>query len=127
MDYYQLVATVSLVVQIVVLVLLFGGYWLKRNEKVSPARNDDAHSRCAPHYNDIGLVMIPSFVSGFSALLFNEYLRCSLNCGDHCSRHSWELQQTVLGVWMVASWRLRAVMQTCFAKKKLMRVTLTYG
>jgi uncharacterized membrane protein YozB (DUF420 family) len=31
----------------------------------------------------------------------------------------------ILGIWLVASWRLQADMKTCFAKKRIMRVTLT--
>ncbi len=31
----------------------------------------------------------------------------------------------ILGVWIVASWRLRVDVKTCFAKKNIMRVTIT--
>ena len=30
----------------------------------------------------------------------------------------------VLGVWIVAAWRLKADMKTCFAKKNVMRTTI---
>jgi uncharacterized membrane protein YozB (DUF420 family) len=31
----------------------------------------------------------------------------------------------ILGIWLVASWRLKVELKTCFAKKKFMRATIT--
>jgi hypothetical protein len=34
------------------------------------------------------------------------------------------IASTILGIWLVASWRLQVNMKTCFAKKNVMRVTI---
>jgi uncharacterized membrane protein YozB (DUF420 family) len=67
--------------------------------------------------------MIPSFISGFispgSIDLANALVVTSLV-------HVFVgIAALLLGVWLVASWRLKADMKTCFAKKGIMRVTIT--
>jgi uncharacterized membrane protein YozB (DUF420 family) len=122
MDYYQVVATVSLVIQIVVLVLLFGGIWLKGVKKFRQ-HGITMLTAVVLHTVIILTWMIPSFRSLFSS-------SSSINLADiivvTILIHAFMgITADILGIWLVASWRLQADMKTCFAKKKIMRVTLT--
>jgi uncharacterized membrane protein YozB (DUF420 family) len=122
MDYYQLVATISLVIQIVVLVLLFGGIWLKGMKKFRQ-HGITMLTAVVLHTVIILAWMIPSFSSLFSS-------PGSINLADiivvTTLVHAFVgITADILGIWLVASWRLQADMKTCFAKKKIMRVTLT--
>jgi uncharacterized membrane protein YozB (DUF420 family) len=121
MDNYQIVATVSLGVQIAVLFLLLGGFSLKRMKKF---RQHGIAMLSAVVLHAILVIawMIPSFSGFFSA-------PGSVNLADTIAIvvlvHAFAgIAALVLGVWLVASWRLKADMKTCFAKKKIMRVTL---
>ena len=121
MDYFQLVATISLVIQIVVLVLLFGSIWLKGKKKF---RQHGMTMLIAVVLHIVVILawMIPSFSSVFSA-------PGAINLADMLTVailvHAFTgIAAVILGIWMVASWRLQADMKTCFAKKKIMRVTL---
>jgi uncharacterized membrane protein YozB (DUF420 family) len=122
MDYYQLVATISLVVEVVVLVLLFGGYSLKRMKKF---RQHGITMLTAVVLHTVMILawMIPSFSSFFRS-------PSSTNLADiivvTTLVHAFMgIATDILGIWLVASWRLQADMKTCFAKKRIMRVTLT--
>jgi hypothetical protein len=101
-------ATVSLVLQIVILVLLCRQRRTKRKEEVSPARNHHAHRRCAPHHYDIA-DYDTFFRHRFYPLLFNEYFGRSLN-HRHCSRRrgnfsrsSWRLDSHLLALTEVTT------------------------
>jgi len=122
MDYYQLVATISLTIQIAVLVLLFTGIWLKGMKKF---RQHGITMLTAVVLHTIMILawMIPSFSSLFSP-------PSSINLADIITVtilvHAFTgIAADILGIWLVASWRLRADMKTCFAKKSAMRVTIT--
>ena len=121
MDYFQTVATISLVIQIVVLVLLLGGYWLKRNKKFRQ-HGITMLTAVVLHLIVILAWMIPSF-SGFfsipSAINFADLLTAILLVHAPLG-----IATVILGIWLVASWRLQADVAPCFAKKKIMRVTL---
>ena len=122
MEYYQLVATVSLVIQMAVLVLLFAGIWLKGMKKF---RQHGITMLTAVVLHTIVIVawMIPSFNGFFSS-------PGSINLADMIVVttlvHAFMgIAADLLGIWLVASWRLRVDMKTCFAKKSIMRVTIT--
>jgi uncharacterized membrane protein YozB (DUF420 family) len=122
MNYYQFVATVSLVIQIVVLVLLFGGIWLKGMKKF---RQHGIAMLTAVVLHTIVILawMIPIFSSLFSS-------PSSINLADMITVtilvHAFMgIAAVLLGIWLFASWRLRADMKNCFAKKSVMRVTIT--
>jgi uncharacterized membrane protein YozB (DUF420 family) len=122
MDYYQLVATSSLFIQIVVLVLLIGGYWLKRMKKF---RQHGITMLTAVVLHTVMILawMMPSFSSFLGSSV-------SINLADMIVVtilvHAFMgIAADLLGIWLVASWRLRADMKTCFAKKSIMRVTIT--
>jgi uncharacterized membrane protein YozB (DUF420 family) len=122
LDYYQLVATVSLGVQIVVLVLLFVSIWLKEKKRY---RQHGIMMFAAVVLHTIVILtwMIPSFSSLFSSLI-------EINLADMMTLtimiHAFMgIAAVILGFWLVASWRLQVDVKTCFAKKNAMRVTLT--
>lgn len=114
-------ATVSLVLQFVILVLLFGSVGLKGRKKF---RQHGMTMLLAVvlHTITILLVMMPSFVSGFIPYF-------STNISDAVSiiaivHGATGILAEVLGVWIVTSWRLRKSLQYCTPRKKLMRFTL---
>jgi len=120
MDYYQIAATISLIFQIVVLVLLFAGVGLKGRKK----------------FRQHGIVMLTAVVLHTIIILawmvpsFSASVLGSINLADMIVVtilvHAFMgIAADLLGIWLVASWRLRADMKTCFAKKSLMRVTMT--
>jgi uncharacterized membrane protein YozB (DUF420 family) len=121
MDTYQIIATVSLGVQIAVLFLLLGGFALKRMKKFRQ-HGITMLSAVVLHAILVLAWMIPSFSGFFSA-------PGSINFADTIAItilvHAFTgIVALFLGVWLVASWRLKADLKTCFAKKKIMRVTL---
>jgi uncharacterized membrane protein YozB (DUF420 family) len=121
MEYYQIVATVSLGVQIAVLFLLIGGFSLKRMKKFRQ-HGITMLSAVVLHAILVLTWMLPSFRSFFTA-------PGSINFADTIVIvvlvHAFAgIAALVLGVWLVGSWRLKADLKTCFAKKKIMRVTL---
>ena len=75
--------------------LAFGWSVAESNEKVSPARNNYAHSRCASRYNDIRLD--DTFLRPFHCSWFNKSRRynyadnLSSRVHGDCSNHSWYL------------------------------------
>jgi uncharacterized membrane protein YozB (DUF420 family) len=119
MDYYQIAATISLIFQIVVLILLFAGVGLKGRKKF---RQHGIVMLTAVVLHTIIILawMVPSFTLSFSD---------SINLADvivvtilvHALMG---IAADLLGIWLVASWRLHADMKTCFAKKSFMRVTM---
>jgi uncharacterized membrane protein YozB (DUF420 family) len=119
MSYYQIAATISLILQIVVLVLLFVGVGLKVRKKFRQ-HGIAMLTAVVLHTITIIVVMIPSFIIGFSSInLANALVVTTLV-------HAFVgITALLLGVWLVASWRLKADMKTCFAKKNIMLVTIT--
>jgi hypothetical protein len=121
MDFLTLVATISLSVQIVVLILLALGYSLK-GKKMYRQHGMVMLTAVVLHIITILVVMVPSFASFFSApgaIVFDLIVIVSL---VHVALG---VIAVILGIWLVASWRLRKDMQMCFAKKKIMLGTLT--
>jgi uncharacterized membrane protein YozB (DUF420 family) len=120
MDYYQTAATISLILQIVALVLLFAGVGLKVRKKF---RQHGIVMLTAVVLHTIIILawMVPSFSLSFSG---------SINFADMIVLtilvHAFMgIAADLLGIWLVASWRLRADMKSCFAKKSIMRFTMT--
>lgn len=122
MAFYTFLATVSLIVQFVVLALLFGGLWLKKAKKFRQ-HGIAMLTAVVLHAITILVVMVPSFISGFSSPasidLANVLVVTSLI-------HAFAgIAALLLGIWLVASWRLKVDMKACFAKKGIMRITIT--
>ena len=120
MDYYQIAATISLIFQIVVLVLLFAGMGLKGRKKF---RQHGIVMLTAVVLHTIIILawMVPSFSLSFAGSInFADMIVVTILVHAFMG-----IAADLLGIWLVASWRLRADMKTCFAKKSLMRVTMT--
>jgi len=120
MDYYQIVATISLILQIIALILLFAGVGLKGRKKFHQ-HGIVMLIAVVLHTIIILAWMVPSFSLSFSS---------SINLADMIVVtilvHAFMgIAADLLGIWLVASWRLRVDMKTCFAKKSLMRATMT--
>ena len=117
-------ATISLVVQVVILILLLGSYWLERMKKF---RQHGIAMLVAVilHIIVILWVMLPSFLLGVIPLILeNSSALVTMVAPLHGIMG---IIAAVLGVWIVATWRLRASLQYCGRgkyKKKLMLFTL---
>jgi uncharacterized membrane protein YozB (DUF420 family) len=118
MDIYLLIATVSLLVQVIVLVLLITGYVLKRKTKFRQ-HGLLMFSAVAFHAILVFAVMVPSF----SVITFTPTglsLMIILSVVIHAV---FGITALALGIWIVASWRLRKSIQYCAPKKLFMRTT----
>ena len=122
MDYVQLLATISLSIQLVVLGLLIGGYTPKRMKKFRQ-HGITMLTAVALHLIVIFLVMLPSFVSGIIPYASRNAVDPILLIGIvHAVLGT---TAAALGVWIVGSWRLRQSLQFCIPKKRIMLATLT--
>ena len=119
MDIYTLVATVSLVLQIAILILLFGSLTLK-NKKKFRQHGITMLIAVALHTTSILAVMIPSFAAIGSA-----NLAATISSIAYIHGITGILAE-IFGVLIIASWRLRTSLQYCAPKKKLMRLTLVF-
>jgi uncharacterized membrane protein YozB (DUF420 family) len=122
MDIYAIIATVSLVMQVSVLIVLLSGFILKVRKKF---RQHGIVMLLAVglHAITIFVVMIPSFIIAFipEFIVKNPEKNISILAVVHGTAG---LTAFLLGIWLVASWRLKAEMGKCFARKKIMRTTI---
>jgi uncharacterized membrane protein YozB (DUF420 family) len=119
---YQSVATVSIVIQMIVLVLLIGGAWLKRKKKFRQ-HGITMFAAILLHVIMILAWMMPIFSSLFTspaAISLADLLTVGIIVHALTG-----VVAIILGAWVVASWRLKVNVKTCFAKKDIMRVTIT--
>ena len=122
MSYYPIAATISLILQIIVLVLLFVGVGLKVRKKFRQ-HGIAMLTAVVLHTVMVIVVMTPSFIIGFSSLGSIDFANTLVVA---TLVHAFVgIAALLLGVWLVASWRLKADMKTCFAKKNIMLVTIT--
>ncbi len=114
-------ATVSLVIQLVILGLLLGGVWLRAKRKF---RQHGITMLTAVVFHAVLIFawMIPSFDIFIFADPINLADTITLMILVHALTG---IAATVLGIWLVAAWRLKADMTTCFAKKRVMLATIT--
>jgi len=113
-------STISLGIQMLVLGLLISAIFLKSQKKYRQ-HGVLMLSAVALHWISILIVMIPSFATFFGA-------PSTVNFADAIVIATLVhvlagLIAAVLGVWLVSSWRLRADLQTCFRKKRVMDIT----
>ena len=119
MDFYFLVATSSLVLQLIVLGLLLLGYNFKRQKKYRK-HGFSMFAAVLIHLITILVVMVPSF----GAIIFFETGLPSYIVALSVVHGLLGLLAFIFGLWLVASWRFRVSPQNCFPKKKFMRVTI---
>jgi uncharacterized membrane protein YozB (DUF420 family) len=114
-------ATTSFVIQLVVLGLLLGGVWLKATKKF---RQHGITMLIAVvlHAVMIFAWMIPSFDLFIAPSSINLADTITLIILVHAFTGT---VATILGIWLVVAWRLKTDMRTCFAKKRVMLVTIT--
>ncbi len=113
-------ATASLIIQIVVLALLLVAYSFK-NQKKFRQHGITITAAVVLHIVTILYVMVPSLSSFLSspstitvdAIVLLSFIHVGLG-----------LVAVALGIWLVASWRLRTDLQRCFANKRIMKPTL---
>ena len=116
MDIYTLVATVSLVLQIAILILLSGSLELKRRKKFRQ-HGITMLIAIVLHTISIIFVMIPSF----RVITAGDFTIFSLIAYVHGTAGA---LAELLAIWILLTWRLRTSIQYCAPKKKFMLLTL---
>ena len=114
-------ATVSLVIQIIVLALLTVAVMFK-NRKKFREHGILMTTSVVLHIITILYVMVPSFSSFFNSpgtividvIVIISFIHVALG-----------LIAVALGIWLTASWHFKTDLQRCFSNKKLMKPTLT--
>jgi uncharacterized membrane protein YozB (DUF420 family) len=121
-DPFALIATTSLIIQVIVLFLLLYGYLLKRRLKFRQ-HGITMTAAVILHLVMIFVIMIPSFVL---AVVPNYILPKPLEIVSIVGLiHGIAgVLAASLGVWRVASWRFRRDFKGCFNKKKYMLATM---
>jgi len=120
MNYYLLVATVSLAFELVVLALIMVGFALKRHMSFRK-HGFTMLAALVVHLVNIGAVMAPSLiVSLVSIILRKPTSLIGLFSPFHVAVGT---ATVILGIWIVGTWRLRQSTKFCAPKKKLMRAT----
>ncbi len=124
MDYILLIATLTLLSQIGVFVLLFASLQLK---KMGRYREKGILMTVGVilHLTTIFFIMLPSFLIGLVPKIVKPPLDLNtLLVPVHVATGT---IAAALGVWIVGSWRLRKSLEFCAPKKHWMRVHSTYG
>jgi uncharacterized membrane protein YozB (DUF420 family) len=123
LDFYTLIATVSLALQIVVFVLLVVGFYYKRRQKFR-LHGTVMASAVALHLITVLAVMIPSFVLAIvpEYIVPEPLMLVSLAGLMHGVLG---LITVGLGIYLVVAWGFRRNVQGCFARKRIMDLTIT--
>jgi uncharacterized membrane protein YozB (DUF420 family) len=119
---FAVAATVSLIIQIAVLSLLFYGYMLKRKQKFR-THGLTMLSAVILHAITIFAVMVPSFALGFSSPATVDFTNIIVITA--LVHTALGVTAFVLGIWIAGSWHLQENLQPCFKKKMVMRATIT--
>jgi hypothetical protein len=117
MDIYTLIATISLLIQLTVLVLLVTSYMLKRREKFR-LHGILMLSAVIVHAAMVFWLMIPSF----NAIVVTAGLS-SFSVTTAMFHAPFGIISLILGIWVVGSWRLRKSIAFCAPKKRIMLFT----
>ncbi len=114
------ISTTSLIVELIAFGLLFFGYSQRQRRKYRQ-HGIAAALAVALHLTVILSWMIASFVMFFSAARLNLSNVLQVSALVHVALGT---AAVLLGVWLVGSWRLEIDIQKCFARKRLMLITL---
>jgi uncharacterized membrane protein YozB (DUF420 family) len=117
MDYFLLIASISLIVQIVTLSIVISGYILKRKMQF---RKHGTLMLVAiiMQFTSFLLIMGPAFVSLAENGLIQKPILVSTVTIVHASLGGVVL---AIGIWIAASWHLRTSIEPCIKKKWIMR------
>ncbi len=122
MDVYLLLATASLILQLIVLALLMFSFRLKQNLKFR-MHGITMTAALSLHLTLIVAVMVPSFAVGLVPKIIKS--PASL-IGSLTPLHAAAGAITaILGLWIVGSWRLKQSIKPCMLKKKYMKYIFT--
>jgi uncharacterized membrane protein YozB (DUF420 family) len=121
MDYYLLVSTLTLLLQVATFLLVAGGF-LFRKWKRFWAHGFAMFAAVVLHLFSVLVIMVPSFVEGIAPFI-GVSLSPVLSVVSFVHVVFGGLA-AVLGSWIVFSWRLRSGLQFCAPKRRWMRFTL---
>ncbi len=120
MDYFLFVATVSLIIQLVIVALLLAGYLLKKKGRFL-LHGFIMLTAFAAHLAAIGVIMVPSLVIGIvPKILSNPTAIISVLSSIHTAAGA---TATLLGIYVIGAWRIRRETRFCAPKAKVMRAT----
>ncbi|MCW4031068.1 MAG: hypothetical protein NWE80_01750 [Candidatus Bathyarchaeota archaeon] len=119
MDFQTLVATISLFLQIAVLLMLFGSLVLKGKKKF---RQHGIAVLFAVVLHTISILAV--MISSFFALTLADFPVPVLVSTIAYIHGITGIVAEVFGVWIIATWRLRTSLKYCASKKRWMRLTL---
>ena len=120
MDFYLLVSTVTLAIQLVIFALLIVGFALKRQKRYRQ-HGFLMVAAVVLHLISVLAVMVPSL----DAIAFTPTGLPETVLALSVIHAFFGLTALVLGIWISASWRLRQSIQYCAPKKRFMLATFT--
>lgn len=110
---------VNAVLQAVILVLLFVSLAVKQRKRYS-MHGITMFTAVVLNLLSLVLIMIPSLLS--TEIIFSQPLHLiSITMLVHSGLG---VVTVILGVWLVASWRLQSSLKNCIKNRRLMRVTI---
>ncbi len=120
MDYFFLVGTLTLLLQLAVFFLLVGGVLLKRRQMYRE-KGFAMFLAVFLHLVTIGVIMVPSFTLGLVPIIAKSPTQTvSMLSLLHVILGG---TAAVIGVWIVGTWRFRRSLQYCAPKRRWMKVT----
>jgi hypothetical protein len=120
MDYFLLIGSLTLFLQIGVLFLIVEGYLFRKQQKFR-AHGFLMFSGVVLHLTAILVIMVPSFLEGLLPRVVNSFFEpISLLTTAHVIVG---LVSLVLGVWIVGFWRFSKSLQYCAPKRPWMKFT----
>jgi uncharacterized membrane protein YozB (DUF420 family) len=121
MDFYSLVATLSLIVQVIVIATVIVGYEFKRRLKYR-LHGLFMASALIIHLVFIFAIMVPSFVLAIIPLIqMQPTSLMSIISPIHALLGAISVSA---GLWIVLSWRFRKSLNFCLPRKRVMLPTL---
>ncbi len=124
LDIYVFIATLSLIIQIAIIILLTYGYMLKRKFKFRQHGKTMA-TAVILHLITIATTMIPAFVAAVIPIyiLPSPLMLTSIVGLVHAIAGSTAF---ALGIWLVVAWGFKKDFKGCFSRKKFMVITFSF-
>jgi uncharacterized membrane protein YozB (DUF420 family) len=121
MDYYTILATASLIIQIVVILMLVYGFFLKRQKKFK-YHGITMGAAVILHLAMILAIMIPSFLVVVPEFILPAPLEINSIVG--LIHGVTGTIAAILGVFLIAAWHFSKDLTGCFKRKDFMRYTI---